>query len=1048
MNDDATPQSQHRGGEPLFDRVERARPPDDLEGERVVERVRARLFGGDAAPLRVDRFTLIERVGTGGVGEVWCAYDPRLDRRVALKLLRTTDQPRPDEAVRRLLREARVAGRLSHPNIVSVFEVGADDGQPFLAMEFIEGPDLARWLRGRDRSPDQVLDVFVQAGRALAEAHRRNVVHRDFKPANVMLHAGDGVVRARVVDFGLAGWSHLGPAPAKSDAGTPSERDDPVTRTGQRMGTPAYMAPEQLEGGAATPQSDQFAYAVSLFEALTGERPFSEPGAFDAVAERAASLPATVRGPILRALALDPGARWPTMDALVDALDRSRPARGRRLAFIGAAASAVATVTVAVVFLPSDAARCDRGPELAQQVWNDTHREEVRAALLETAVPYAADTWARVERSFDSYAASWAERHDRICRATRVDGTQSDEAMDLRMGCMHEHLDELGDTVEVLTGGGAARVRNAVNVAAELAPLSRCDDVARLRAAIPPPQNPDVAAAVADVRRELSHTGRSLFARDLEAAASEADTLVDRATELQYPPLQAEARLMRGRVHHEAGRMAAAEADLQEAYALAIEHRHEDVEVDALLALTRLVGDGMEQYARGLQWGIAAEALSRARNGDELRQAHAANAVGTVLSARGDFDDALAKYDESLRRLQAVAPAHPTIPVLLTNIGNAQAGAGRQEASVETHRRALELEREIHGPRHPRVALALMGLGTALQHAQRSREALRYLEEALSITDAVHGARSKQAGQLRTNLGVTLMALDRLDEAADQFRRAREITESSAGKWHPRVASNLTNLGIIRKRQGRLSEARALQTRAVEILERTTDVSKPRLARVLTNLALVIRLQGEADTALAHLDRAFRIVREIDERHPFCITVLNNTGNVLLEQGRLEDGYARYDEAAKLAADVLGPDHRFTLLARYNVALAARQLGRYQEATDIQRDVLDRRIRTRGGDHPEVAASHVELAKCALDSGDAASARPDAERSVEILEATEANPSELAEARFTLARAVARDQRSRAIALAQQSRATWIAAEGEHEAKITKVDTWLSEQRR
>ena len=127
------------------------------------------------------------------------------------------------------------------------------------------------------------------------------------------------------------------------------------------------MAPEQFEGGTATPKSDQFAYAVSLFEALTGERPFSEPGTFDAVAERAASLPAGVRGPILRALAVDPGARWPTMDALVDALDRSRRARGRRLAFIGAAAAAVAAVTVVVVSLPGDAARCDRGPESSRR---------------------------------------------------------------------------------------------------------------------------------------------------------------------------------------------------------------------------------------------------------------------------------------------------------------------------------------------------------------------------------------------------------------------------------------------------------------------------------------------------------------------------------------------------------------------------------------------------------------------------------------------------------------------------------------------------------
>lgn len=306
---------------PQFDPDELAGPEDALR-QRVIE---AALFG-DREAVSLGRYRLLHKLGEGGMGSVYAAYDDRLDRKIALKLIRGSRRGSA-EVRERTRREARALARLSHPHVVHVYEVGEVDGQLFVAMEFLAGPTLRTWLEEQVRPWQEILAVFRQAGEGLAAAHAQDVVHRDFKPHNAMFGA-DG--RVRVLDFGLARLGDSG-ATEKGGAAAPVATPSPaLTLTGMTLGTPAYMAPEQHTGGAVDPRTDQFSFCAALFEALYGVRPFAGDSlpalAANVVAGRLTVAPARTEVPpvieaaLRRGLAPDPEARWPTMPALLEAL--------------------------------------------------------------------------------------------------------------------------------------------------------------------------------------------------------------------------------------------------------------------------------------------------------------------------------------------------------------------------------------------------------------------------------------------------------------------------------------------------------------------------------------------------------------------------------------------------------------------------------------------------------------------------------------------------------------------------------------------------------
>jgi tetratricopeptide (TPR) repeat protein len=345
--------------------------------EVMLGRVLEGVLDAPVEPLKAGRYVLLEAVGRGGVGEVYAAFDPELDRRVAIKLVRAEAQGWGDLGPR-MQREAQAMARVRHPNVVAIHDVGRFRDQVFIAMELLQGMTLSAWLRAQPRDWPALRDVFAQAGRGLAAIHDAGLVLRDFKPANVFV-GDDGVVK--VLDFGLAraAAASVPGADARKDGGSLLDQD--LTRGGTIAGTPAYMAPEQIRGGSVDAAADQFAYCVALYEALWNERPF--PGT-DLVARYQAiedqglrpppSAPPAVRAAILRGLALRPEDRHPSMRALVDALEVTKRRRMKTWVAIGAAALLSAAGTAAWFTMRKDEVTA----QMLARV--DALEEEARAA--------------------------------------------------------------------------------------------------------------------------------------------------------------------------------------------------------------------------------------------------------------------------------------------------------------------------------------------------------------------------------------------------------------------------------------------------------------------------------------------------------------------------------------------------------------------------------------------------------------------------------------------------------------------------------------------
>lgn len=326
----------------------------------------SRLGEGDV----LGRYQIVERIGQGAMGVVYRAVDRNLQRPVALKLLRMrayTASDRHATARARLMREARSMAKLSHPNVLTVYDADHVDGRDYIAMEFIEGRDLAGWLDEQRAGkatgrPDwqRVLDIYLAAGRGLAAAHRAGIVHRDFKPHNVLM-SDDG--RVLVTDFGLASMGrvddeHEDPASLATDPGW----DPTLTETGSILGTPAYMAPEQHLGDKVDTRADQYSFCAALFQGLYGILPYRgrnllalraavETGEI-ATPSADSKVPSRLHAALLRGLQYEPDERYPSMDELLTALEAS--ARSRRVAWFGVGLVALAVIVALALHLLGD----------------------------------------------------------------------------------------------------------------------------------------------------------------------------------------------------------------------------------------------------------------------------------------------------------------------------------------------------------------------------------------------------------------------------------------------------------------------------------------------------------------------------------------------------------------------------------------------------------------------------------------------------------------------------------------------------------------------
>ncbi|EDM79981.1 serine/threonine kinase family protein [Plesiocystis pacifica SIR-1] len=721
---------------------------DAFEARQALGRIEEQLFARAPKPVTLGRYVLLDRCGAGSGGVVYRAYDPRLDRKVAIKLLevrRARDRARDAAA----LREARAIARITHTNVVAVFDCGFYDehdlavealderlrGIPgrgvYVVMELIEGQDLREWMEERPRSSRAILEVFVAAGRGLAAAHEAGVVHRDFKPANVRVGL-DG--RVCVLDFGLA---QLGRGRGRA-------------RKRRVVGTPLYMSPEQHAGSPITAASDQYSFGVALYEALTGARPFT--GGVEAIAASKREgrwigalgelLSAQQEAALRRCLALRPEERFPSMEAALAELERRSGAldwRARLAIVVGAGVLLLGGAVLGTVALERSQAReqalqCSGGATRAQTVWNLERREAVGARLRASGVSYAETTADAVTRELDDYVARWSAQHRDACEATRVRAEQSEAILDLRMACLDRHLREVGIVVDTLLESDTEVVENAVSAVGALGWLGACEDLDALGSRARLPRDPLARAEIEAGFGGLAEAKILVAAGRYDDGLTLASAVEDEAERLDHGPLRGAAALRRGEAMAGRGAFEGAEAALVDALVSAEAARDERLAAEAWLTLAWVRGVERHEPERGEVWLRLARAALDALGEDRRLEAIYLHNLGGLRSAQGDYRASIVEYERAVELQRALyGERDPAVAQTLNHIANAYMSLDEMGPAWTHAERSLALRRESLGEEHPLVAACYNNMALIRDAQGRHEEALELIRQALAI---------------------------------------------------------------------------------------------------------------------------------------------------------------------------------------------------------------------------------------------------------------------------------------------------------------------------
>ena len=775
-----------------------------------------RLTKGDT----VGRFVIVGLVGRGGMGEVYAAYDPELDRKVAVKLLHARAST-SDDGRMRLLREAQAIAKLSHPSVVVVYDVGTRDDAVFIAMEFVDGNTVGYWLQATRRSVRDVLNVFLAAGRGLAAAHEAGLVHRDFKPDNVML-TRDGQVR--VMDFGLARATTKEddqppsesptirglptPAPAagprdaedmletrnlaagKASAGPATGKYMQVnlTQAGAVIGTPAYMAPEQFSGERIDERSDQFSFCVALYEALYGQRPFAgkDPTALMANVLRGAitpappksRVPAWLRRVLLRGLSVSPEARYPSMAALLTALQSDPAVRRNKwltAAFLTAivAAGALTAHRLGRAHVPM----CLGGEARLEGIWeangiDSPRKQKIHQAFARTGKRYAEQAFAGAARLLDQYVGRWVDLYTDACTATHVRGDQSADVLDLRMACLAERAVNLQALTDVFATADDGVVLNAVSAAAALAPLDRCANVPLLRAVVRPPEDAATRAKVEELRGQLARVIALRDSGQCVAAEAQGVSLLESVRNTKYPPLLADTLSALGYLIISCGDPNVALARLKEAYSVASGCHHDQTAAEAAVIIPAMIVNRLGQSETANDWlAIAKGAVERVGGNDRL-QGWLDDAAGMAKASQQQYGAALADLNRALAlKEKAQGTDHPDTISTLSDIGNVLEDAGRLDEALAFHERARKGLERVLGPEHPNVALVVYNECEVLNRSGRYSQARNSCLRALDIYHQA-GADEAILSYPLTGLGLALLGEEHAGEAIAPLEEA------------------------------------------------------------------------------------------------------------------------------------------------------------------------------------------------------------------------------------------------------------------------------------
>jgi len=900
----------------------------DHEGRSIENLAFAGLFGelppaSPPEPTRIGKYLLGASLGRGGMGEVFVATDTQLSRKAAVKLLRPRD---PHDLLEhsRLLREAQALAALSDENVVGIHDCGVHDDQVFLAMEYVEGCTLRAWQDAAPRKWREVLTCYLAAGRGLAAIHAAGLVHRDFKPQNVLVTPTG---RVKIVDFGLAIAPGERTHSSNPDDAVPA-RDLPrsllaiqLTNTSAVLGTPLYISPEQLAAKPLDARSDQFSFCVALYEALYGSHPYAEPapllhdsqaitdshpsrgavgtspsgppsmmslvtGLIEGPLRRPAKI--VISGRVYRALerglARDPNDRYPSMAALLAALSRD-PLRKYgpwlAVASLGALASAA-------TLIPAMVSACKNIEVEFKDAWSPARAAEIERAFHATDSPHATVAAQHVKTTLDAYRQQWLEARADNCKATSDRAAQDREVHHRRDTCLDHARDTLASTVEQLTRADAATVESVTDALALLPALEQCE------AKFQRQQTCLDAADDPTLRKNLDHARALEIAGKFTEAATAATAVLDAAG--AHPRLAAEAQLLRGRVFSEQSRATEAASAFEAAYELSDRAGCDILAFEAATRSTKLIALNYDLPAeRGTVWSrVAHSRLNKLPESPRLEADYHSD-LGLLYQHREDLTgsrksrlaQAEQEHNKALTLRKQLAGDSKTLDLALSYLnlsylelffGDLDQGA-RLESALSFAQRSLEHFTAVYGAEHPLLWKSHHNIANALLALDRLPEARAELEQAITLAEAGLGPGHGAIGILKYTLAVSYFSQD-LDRAFTLATTAQEIYAREIDDSDPRRIFPLVLLGHIHA--DRNQPDKALPYRQ-EVLRRQIHASPQDRGEAHFHLAATLQKLERTDQALGHLQLAEAVLDELPLAPAELVELIRNLKAEILQ---------------------------------------------------------------------------------------------------------------------------------------------------------------------
>ncbi len=868
----------------------------------------------------IGRYVVRSVIGVGAMGVVYAAYDPQLDRNIALKVLRNSLNSESGAA--RLRREAQAMAKVESENVVRVFDVGMNQSSVFIAMEVIVGTTLGGWMQQEPRSWQSVVRVFKAAGQGLLAAHQAQLIHRDFKPENVLV-SKDGR-RVCVTDFGLVfseeseeGWFEEGPIA--------------LTRDGSVVGTPAYMAPEQWNRSDVDPRTDQFSFCVCLYEAIYGQRPFAGDtmailrestcsGELQSLRGKGIeTVPRRLHSLLLRGLKKNPDERFSTMQELLEEL--SAIETPKRKYWLFGAVLALALVGLAWIGLNAESklAMCTGAKAQFSQVWNPELRAAVSDKLVGSPV-----TKERLLGLLDARGKAWVAGHTSACRATRVDGHQSEARLQERMQCLSGQREQFAALVHEMSSGEARTGDREIVAASALPEVRECEGGGR-RAS----EKPGAPKAPAELRLQLEAVAAKMALGELASALLLSEKIRGKMDGVKGSSLQARASFLHAQLLEKSGEIDEALGEYEKMIPQAIQMHNEALVSRLWNAQVHLVGYLQRKHKEGKMLAqVAQVSLQRVTGVPELGL-ELQSYIAMIEYSIGNYSDAETMLRESLWAHEGLYGAqHPKTLQIQHNLGDTLLRQGKLAASAEVLEEVLEQREMLYGAHHSSVASTLFTIAYIDFKRGNYKLALQRYQRSLSVRIAAFGEDYPDVASSHVGVGVALKALGKLVEAQQHQERALTIWKKHYGPAHPSVAIALNNLANLLHQQGKNKRARGYLEEAYQIKKASLGAVHPELASTVFNLGEIVRAEtGDCEQAMPYWQESLGIYQELDQgKDPASAYPLTSLGDCLLASGKAEEAVEGLERALdlRIAAQV---DASVAAETRFALARALRSAG-------------------------------------------------------------------------------------------------------------------------